>query len=149
MRPNELMIGDYVRFKHGIDKVVGVSWVPGLGDCAWFAASATLFPESVEDVNPIPLTPEILENNGWYRAKFDGGYGRKGIRLEGSYNELNELPEGVENALCFAQWSIDEHFEYHLLDIYMWKGSVHLWTEYVHELQHALRLCGIDKEITI
>lgn len=142
------MIGDWVYVAHR-------------GSASHFGKVSALLPSGAVEteiegavglsssVDPIPLTPEILEKNGWYRAKFDGGYGRKGIRLEGPYNELNELPEGVENALHFAQWSIDEHFEYHLLDIYMWKGSVHLWIEYVHELQHALRLCGIDKQITI
>ncbi len=101
----------------------------------------------VEYLEPIPLTPEILEKNGWYHAKFDGSYGRKAMRIDGYYRD--ELPKGVDNALSFAQWSIDEKFMYHMLEIFMWVGSIHLKIEYVHELQHALRLCGIEKEIEL
>ena len=101
--------------------------------------------DDFEEIEPIPLTPEILKKNGWHKAKQNGSYDRKCMRLDG----LKELPEGVDNALSFAQWCIDPKFEYHLLDIYMWKGCVMLWIEYVHQLQHALRLCGIDKEIVL
>ena len=69
------------------------------------------------------------------------------MRIDGPPYE--ELPDGIKNALDFAQWSIDEEFQYHLLEIYMWRGDIRLWVNYVHELQHALRLCGIDKEITV
>ena len=96
---------------------------------------------------PIPLTTEILEKNGWYHDKFHGSYGRQAMRIDGCYQD--ELPKGVDNALSFAQWSIDKKFMYHFLEIFMWVGSVHLKIEYVHELQHALRLCGIEKEIKL
>lgn len=100
------------------------------------------------DTEPIPLTTEILEKNGWKKAFLSEGYGRRGMRLDG-IPYTTGLPKGVDNALNFAEWSIDEKFEFHLLVIYMWKGSIRLWVNYVHELQHALRLCGIDKTIEI
>lgn len=99
------------------------------------------------EVEPIPLTPEILEKNGWYHAKFHGSYGRQAMRIDGCYQD--ELPKGVDNALSFAQWSLDKKFMYHFLEIFMWVGSIHLKIEYVHELQHALRFCGIEKEIEL
>lgn len=131
MRPNELMIGDYVRFKHGIDKVVGVSWVPGLGDCAWFAASATLFPESVEDVNPIPLTPEILENNGFEKSKMYEVW-----KIICDEYELRVTPWRV--AIIFLDEDGADKEEFSMPR-----------PKYVHQLQHALRLCGIEKEIVL
>lgn len=141
MTANELMIGDWVFNAHNRKP----EQVAKIGCRLVMLDYNDMYEYDL--IEPIPLTPEILEKNGWKKAAFNGGYGRKGMRLDG-YNG-NELPEGVENALSFAQWSIDEHFQYHLLEIYMWKGSVHLWVHYVHELQHALRLCGIEKEIEL
>ena len=132
MKANELMLGDYVRFKHGIDKVVGVSWVPGLGDCAWFAASATLFPERVEDVNPIPLTPETLEKNGFVLSKKSS---RKPYQLRDNSNYVSVI-KGRLNARYYEKFGKPIN-------------AMQIDCNYVHELQHALRLCGIDKEINV
>lgn len=151
MKANELMIGDWV---YGLDEN-GNKYkcqITELSKHDFYTESSEL-PEGWEngdsfvEIEPIPITPEILEKNGWYHGKFDGSYGRKAMRLDGLHKD--KLPDGVDNALSFAQWSIDEKFEYHLLDVYLWKGSVHLWIEYVHELQHALKLCGIEKTIEL
>ena len=61
----ELSVGNWVKFPHGIDKIIDLPYIEGKGMCASFAASATLFPVSVEDLEPIEITPEILEKNGW------------------------------------------------------------------------------------
>ena len=101
------------------------------------------------NIRPIDLTPEIMEKNGWKYAPLVNSYNRKGMRLEGDYQDLNELPKGVGNALSMAQWSIDEKFNYHLLDLFMWKGNITLFINYVNELQHAMRLCRIEREIEV
>lgn len=138
MKATDLMIGDYLQYNGMPYRVIQVT---GLSSGGTF-----MLENGEEDCGePIPLTKEILEKNGWSCAEFRGGYGRKGIRLNG----LDELPEGVDNALDFAQWSLDTKFLYHHLEIYMWKGSVHLWVNYVHELQHAFRMCGITKDIEL
>lgn len=134
MKANELMIGDYVRFKHGIDKVVGVSWVPGLVDCAWFAASATLFPESVEDVNPIPLTPEILEKNGFKEISCGTSY-VYGLTDDYYTIAIDELSDSI--------WRVE--YLNREFNLPLCRNTV----SFVHELQHALRLYGIEKEIEI
>ena len=152
MKANELMIGDWVFRKNRYVQIADISGVVfsfgqvyvTLADCN---DDKLLETHDIKSISPIPLTPEILEKNGWYHGKFDGSYGRKAMRLDGPYKD--KLPDGVDNALSFAQWSIDEKFEYHLLDVYLWKGSVHLWIEYVHELQHIFRLCGIEKEVEL
>jgi hypothetical protein len=80
-------------------------------------------------LQPIPLTPEILEKNGFEQkqSKFINGdieiiftikgfsfWSKKTIEIaHGSGSKINNLP-------C-----------------------------YVHQLQHALRICGINKEIEI
>ena len=143
MNTKELQIGDWVNYRGTNIQVSSLYDKGGSNEIGWGDKESTWV--NGRCIEPIPLTPEILKKNGWYEAKLDGSYGRKGVRLDG----VKELPEGVDNALSFAQWSIDPKFEYHLLDVYMWKGHVSLWIEYVHQLQHIFRLCGIDKEIVL
>lgn len=154
MKANELMIGDYVM-------VNDIEHTHPLQVTELFMKSGTLYatlywdgmpedamPETltadVDKVLPIPLTPEILEKNGWVRTKYC--YGRDCMEIHGA----DELPEGVDNALSMARWSIDENYQYHFLDLYMWKGSVMQHdVHYVHQLQHAFRIFGIEKEIIL
>ena len=99
---------------------------------------------TLSECQPIPITPEILEKNGWMKTKY--AYGRDCMEIHGT----DELPEGIDNALSMARWSIDKNFQYHFLDLYMWKGSVMQHdVHYVHQLQHAFKFFGIEKEITI
>lgn len=123
MKANELMIGDWVMFPHGIDKIVDLPYIEGKGLCASFAASTTLFPVSVERLKPIPLTPKILKKNGFIYndLPFVQGWELYGLTLTTG-------GEGYR-IVCGQNESM-------LID-------------YVHDLQHALRLCGIEKEIEL
>ena len=145
MKATELMIGDYITVTPS-GMLIQVAAMHKK-KVAYHTCTSKLSWVREGLLRPILLTPEILEKNGWYHAKFHGSYGRKAMRIDGCYKD--ELPKGVDNALSFAQWSIDEKFMYHMLEIFMWVGSIHLKIEYVHELQHALRLCGIKKEIEL
>ena len=77
---------------------------------------------SPNDIEPIPLTPEILEKNGWETENF----GRR------------------------QEWWLDKTkfpiVRYSANDALQHNGIV---LKYVHQLQHALKLFGIDKEITL
>ena len=79
------------------------------------------------NLEPIPITPEILEKNG-FKAR--------------GYEEL--VLETDE--YCFAlQKGVDGR------NAWWWEmfSSPIIPINYVHELQHALRLCGIEKEIVL
>ena len=90
-------------------------------------------------LKPIPLTSEILDQNGFVtKDKPDGWQGYRSYKYsEGSTGILFRLyHEGK----------------------YKWSGKCEIslnappyWIrfEYLHELQHILKICGIDKEITI
>jgi hypothetical protein len=78
-----------------------------------------------EYVTPIPLTTEILEKNGF---------------VENHINERFTLRytliyDGIGFSLKYVR------------SVFQWLGPLDF--KYVHELQHALRLCGIKKEIQI
>ena len=82
-------------------------------------------------LKPIPLTPEILEKNGLEIDKYKGGFFPACFKEDENYDVEIEM-KGEEIA-----WSINCG-EYWIKRL-----------NYVHELQHALRLCGINKEIEI
>ena len=73
--------------------------------------------------NQVPLTAEILENNGFEKC---------------------EIPE-----IKYIGWRLNEEFsvELNAVDDFTWNDDVHI--AYVHQLQQALRLCNIDKEIKL
>lgn len=83
------------------------------------------------ELYPIPLTPEILEKNGFTRS------------TQGIYRI--KIKQGVQ-VRCTDEF----------LTIIIFIQKAEKWRYYffphayfVHELQHALRLCGIDKEIEL
>ena len=84
----------------------------------------------LSECKPIPLTPEILEKNGWIKD----GYFYKAE--DGSYIQLGELFE-------HASFRAEKHGIPREI-----QTSPHL-LKYIHQLQHALRLCGITGEIII
>ena len=92
---------------------------------------------NIEVINPIPLTPEILEKNGFendfYEEETIADNGVK-IKLEGySYREDN-----VSVSYCDGGVNVCNDFT---------DADIHIRCESVHQLQHALRLAGIDKAI--
>jgi hypothetical protein len=124
MEAKDLMIGDWVEFPIGIDKIVDIIYVVGRGLCASFAASATLIPVEIGKLKPIPLTTDILEKNGFERRK-DG------------YDIGIPLLYWDKYCTAICGWN-------HCDDIIKVFDC-----RYVHQLQHALRLFGIDKEIEL
>ena len=69
---------------------------------------------------PIPLTAEILMANGFKKGSYVGGY----------YSELSPF-----RVYCDGK---DECSFSTLFD-----DEIHFTCSYVHQLQHALRLCGV------
>ena len=80
-----------------------------------------------DEISPIPLTDGILKENGFeYHHK-----NYASLSYEHPFQlKMKEWPD--ENGLG-GLWTISDIIE----------------IRYVHQLQHALRLCGIDKEIIL
>ena len=78
----------------------------------------------IEHILPVPITAEILEKNGiskTYESDEYAVYKGEGINVTEYYTEL---------------WKFE-------------KGCNRLMIRNVHQLQHALRLAGVDKEINL
>jgi len=141
MKATELMIGDWLNVSK-LNKPVRVGAVyrtmivPNPDDDDVHASIGD------EYLEPIKLTPEILEKNGW-KHEFD----------KTDYMVKYDL--GKEGKNCWMMWAIKEHNldiqrQDENLDMYNLKVSrVVIPCDYVHELQHALKLCEIKKEIEL
>ena len=116
MKCKELQIGDWIQDENGSPMriiKVGRDYV-----CAIFGDNECPWAFEDDDVQPegIPITPEILEKNGWWFNTED-------------------------------MWLHDEVD----FDIEKWDGRFQCYEinqiklDSVHELQHALRLCGLDE----
>ena len=138
MKATDLMIGDWVKIKGHLDydKVQEIAKDENMQWYISFACSATLF--RAYEFEPIPLTPEILEKNGWNLDTVLQCYTSTPLWLygEGIINLLLQFPakQSAGSLEIFDNQKIRSLFDF------TWKDRL-----YIHELQHTLRLCGLDK----
>ena len=93
-------------------------------------------PRTGNDLYPIPITPEILEKNGFSRIDIEGNI--KQSETGGFYvwYEIDSNILGIEkDTSTYAGESSETLMKLRIFN--------------VHELQAAMRLCGIDKEIVL
>ncbi len=93
-----------------------------------------------DEIEPISITPEILEKNGFVANTHVYPYPYyEYINEEDKLKVGFAFPQGNRTSYKEPWVYIDS--EYVLVE--------HLPCIYVHQLQHALRLCNIDKEIKL
>lgn len=127
MKAAELMIGDWVMDGDMPTRVTSIT-------CDGIVETERRI-SNIEVVEPIPLTPEILKKNGFGYTEID------------PYSNVTHYYPGE------PQYCAD--MDLHIGGIY--KGIFWLNTyknvisniRFVHELQHAFRICKIDKEIEL
>lgn len=90
-----------------------------------------------DEVEPIPLIPEILERNGFCDTYKDRSLAKDNVFKWYDLYGYCVTVDMNANAIKI------QHDSRVLLDL---RYNI---VVPVHELQHALRLCGIDKEITL
>ena len=136
MKATDLMIGDYIQDLAGdlcqvivIDRQVAqVETLTGVhqGDTTRY----------LDEAEGVSITPEILEKNGF------------------PYDNKERLYYPFSNkAFAIERDEHDDRVFYYSMYVYNPYSSFN-WHEiieirYVHELQHALKLCGIEKEIVL
>lgn len=129
MEANELMIGDWVRFK-GSDLYHQVYAVQGksvkLDKQYWYGADKLL---------PIPITKEILEKNGWTYNNDDEKFSPK-TWVDGGLM-LQDADDGGYRIVVTSDYDDED------------TNNTPFVILYVHELQHALKLRRIKKEIVL
>lgn len=117
MKCRELMVKDWVANQYGTPIQIYSTGDNGAyantGDTLW------VFEDNEYKPQPIPLTPEILEKNGWEETEYWHEYEDGNTIIQYSLSNIWGIINGIEI----------EHFK----------------CEYVHQLQHLLRLCGLDE----
>ena len=153
LRAEELMVGDWVYCTYpSINKCLRVAEIKTVADdelkVVLFDDVRLVFPEKY--IDPIPLTSEILEKNGFIKDEED--------EHQKTYHLL--VPTGFEKdshtikvtlytkPICgvnvlFKCWGFIPPYNGGLNDIHLCSIL------FVHQMQHALQLCGIDKTIEL
>lgn len=129
MDNKSLMLGDWVQHRDGTPYQIAE-----IGGMVCIDAEQELF-ASLEDIQPIPLTAEILEKNEFDIINVK--YGQRIYVIADDYYEL-EVDEMTESIWRVNYWNLESS---------SFDASLHI--AFVHELQHALRLLGIEKEIVL
>lgn len=152
MKANELMIGDWVlRFGETPARV------DAIGNIEVYLSDDKTgdWTVSYEHIKPIPITSEILEKNGFTHCDYEGSElldafcwvefneARNGFMINRASIKVTLYKKPIMGVSVLTE-----------IDTYSTKGDgvnkVHSCDiESVHELQHALRLCGIEKEIVL
>ena len=136
MKATNIMIGDWLHLHYRsalegeVHKDFRVAQIRNdYGDlCVWAEVGGNMgaleSKYGKSHISPIPLTLEILERNGW----------KWNERLLWLDDRVFALDVGCDGVNAF--W-------WHMFD------SPVVPINYVHELQHVLRVCGIEKEIVV
>lgn len=146
MATQELMVGDWVQIGeadnyHGyVGKVKIINSITGY--VTVFISDGNLHDVLIDDLEPIQLTNDILKMNGWKREV------DKKV-----YMSNYEFENGGKN--YWLMWCVKEHnLEVQSQDDELGKYNlsvrrVVIPCDYVHELQHSLRMIGFEKELTL
>lgn len=145
MKCKELQIGDWVQDKNGFQwQIIGVGDDYAYATFEGNEGDPWEFNDKDDQPEGIPITPEILEKNGWYYGLtsdeeeaeyFLGGchYGRHWSYDEGAWSISLIFPNEADGGELIID---DQSFNRHL-------NLVFCDTMRVHELQRALRCCGL------
>ena len=128
MKCRDLMVGDWVADRHGYQAqitYVGIGYANFEND----KVSPCRLDDKYYLPKPILLTPEILEKNGFGFVKSDD---TKSV-WNGQW-----VYEGLKLAIC----CLDREGNW---PCFININDMNIKCEYVHQLQHALRLCGLDE----
>ncbi len=140
MNAKDLMLGDFVQFDKDVCIVeeVRVDGTVVLVSLNTDLTSIDGDQVSIDEISPIELTAEILDRNYYQYKEYANG------------KHIEYVSPDKRIILTDDEMAINTHN----------KWSVHVDTEdmrtmgyfeitYVHELQHCLRFCNIEKEIEL
>lgn len=128
MKANEIQIGDWVEPCQCMVPTVYCK-VEGIypDGTVHLDKAERLF--ALDELKSIPITPEILEKNFPIANGCQYIDNNNDVCIEVYFNAITE--KGKKYAILYTN-----------------RGKIYI-DKYVHQLQHALRLCGIEKEIIL
>ena len=136
MKANELMIGDWLKHYNGTPVQVTKITTEHFACAENGGVNCWEYNNKYE---PIFITSEILEKNGWIKSELNLDFYCGNLEYK-NYNI--QIHNNQDSLNTNNKWLI------HIETIYYEEISQSEIT-YIHQLQHVLKLCGIDKEITL
>ena len=130
MKKEDLIIGDWVTRRGVPEEHMRICGMNVLAGVVYLDQDGRGVTEKFENIEPIPLTTEILEKNGWILKEF------------GCHKQFQYSFEDYDTEIILK---ID--YEKPNFIVSFFRTSFEL--KYVNDLQHALKLCGIEKEIVL
>ena len=120
IRCKDLMVGDYIANRNGSPMQIVAVDEDNAYACEGNEERPWIFGDNEGyEPQPIILTPEILEKNGWKETEYWHEYQDGKNTIQCCLPDMRGRINGIEI----------EHFK----------------CEYVHQYQHLLRLCGLDE----
>lgn len=123
----EFIIGDIVMYKNRIHTIIDII----ASNC--YELSYVRHPVSQVRLSGVPLTPEILEKNGW---EFVGGQVDEDGFTWDIYSNRGVLPD--------LYYYPDGKFS-----VFMYRKEVLPDIKYIHQLQHFLYGLGLNSEMEV
>lgn len=128
---SELSIGDWVKVDDGLPNIIEKAYKINAIAASGFVNAdrnlGLLYKYDINKLSPIPLTPEILEKNGF-----------RLVVVNKKFNDWHD------NNITIRKYYNDDN--YHL---FVCGQKIEFKMIFVHQLQHALRLAGVEKEIEL
>lgn len=115
LKISDLSVGDWVKIQGEIRKI------------DYLYGNNNVCDVPIDLVEPIPITPEILEKNGFE-----------------VYDDTARLK--LDRPYALWLFKVQEGWDLHLPSR---EQHINLRIEHIHQLQHALRLAGVEKEIEL
>lgn len=142
MKANELMIGDWVQDI----SFVTIESLCSEDICTYRNKEGFIYTANISNMKPVPLTAEILEKNGFNQNGIPEDM--QPVEERDYYDETYVWSEIVDD---YKENEVSVYLEYgkECVEIHCIKGSMDIECKYVHQLQHALKVCGIDKNIVL
>ena len=120
IRCRDLMVGDWITNRNGFPmQITNVREDYAYATFEGNEGDPWEFDDKDDQPQPVPLTPEILKKNGWEETEYWHEYKDGNTIIQYSLSNIWGIINEIEI----------EHFK----------------CEYVHQLQHLLRLCGLDE----
>ena len=143
IQATELMLGDYVRVEvddneFDIDYICDIGYVPEWNDLGVITCHNGNEWLREAEIYPVPLTKEILDKNFTLNKPYQSQYGTKSLVYYALPSPI--YLSGIWNLV----WVIGENENYLVIE-----DDPLIRMKYVHQLQHALKLCNIQKEIQL
>lgn len=135
MKATELMIGDYIMLYEDIyiiEEISSKGWAHIIRNDGSNCRVALSTDYILGELTPIPLTADILEKNGFVKQAYDGWL----ISVDNGRGQIEYRTDYFDGLL---------RINYNKKPF----SKLMIKVKYVHELQHALRLCNIEKDIEI